>query len=199
MKRILILTILLMSSLAWAGSTTVVVGQVSSGSGGGGACSTSTDSVQFAFADTEEGRSAGACTTTTYRGQYFILSGATVLTGVSLLCNRDVNPTGNTTIYLYAYDTEGDAPSGSALASCTVANSSLSATATETFFEFSSPYSASASTYCVYAVTEDAFVISRTNTNPVANSTSILSTDSGSSWSEGASYDYLGEGIYGCN
>ncbi len=30
MKRILILTILLMSSLAWAGSTTVVVGQVSS-------------------------------------------------------------------------------------------------------------------------------------------------------------------------
>ncbi len=36
MKRILILTILLMSSLAWAGSTTVVVGQVSSGAGGGG-------------------------------------------------------------------------------------------------------------------------------------------------------------------
>ncbi len=35
MKRILILTILLMSSLAWAGSTTVVVGQVSSGAGGG--------------------------------------------------------------------------------------------------------------------------------------------------------------------
>ena len=35
MKRILILTILLMSSLAWAGSTTVVVGQ----GGGGEACS----------------------------------------------------------------------------------------------------------------------------------------------------------------
>lgn len=36
MKRILILTILLMSSLAWAGSTTVVVGQ----GGGGAACLT---------------------------------------------------------------------------------------------------------------------------------------------------------------
>ena len=36
MKRILILTILLMSSLAWAGSTTVVVGQGGSGGGGGG-------------------------------------------------------------------------------------------------------------------------------------------------------------------
>jgi len=40
MKRILILTILLMSSLAWAGSTTVVVGQ-----GGGGEVSCSTPSV----------------------------------------------------------------------------------------------------------------------------------------------------------
>jgi len=38
MKRILILTILLMSSLAWAGSTTVVVGQGGAG-GGGAACS----------------------------------------------------------------------------------------------------------------------------------------------------------------
>ena len=37
MKRILILTILLMSSLAWAGSTTVVVGQ--GGGAGGGGCS----------------------------------------------------------------------------------------------------------------------------------------------------------------
>ena len=41
MKRILILTILLMSSLAWAGSTTVVVGQ--GGGGGEGGCAGGSD------------------------------------------------------------------------------------------------------------------------------------------------------------
>ncbi len=56
MKRILILTILLMSSLAWAGSTTVVVGQVSSGAGGGGAafCSAAGNIVEETW-DTESG------------------------------------------------------------------------------------------------------------------------------------------------
>ena len=53
MKRILILTILLMSSLAWAGSTTVVVGQVSSGAEGGAAfcssCSGTGSSPSFCW------------------------------------------------------------------------------------------------------------------------------------------------------
>jgi len=48
MKRILILTILLMSSLAWAGSTTVVVGQ--GGAGGGGAfCTGCTGELLFCW------------------------------------------------------------------------------------------------------------------------------------------------------
>ncbi len=51
MKRILILTILLMSSLAWAGSTTVVVGQ---GGGGAAFCSAAGNIVEETW-DTESG------------------------------------------------------------------------------------------------------------------------------------------------
>ena len=63
MKRILILTILLMSSLAWAGSTTVVVGQ-----GGGGEeafCSTCTGDLVFCWgmtADSVDITASGGCT-----------------------------------------------------------------------------------------------------------------------------------------
>lgn len=64
MKRILILTILLMSSLAWAGSTTVVVGQVSSGAGGGsacaGACNTAAAYEEWTSSTTDLGIGASA-------------------------------------------------------------------------------------------------------------------------------------------
>lgn len=66
MKKLLILSILLMSSLAWAGSTTVVVGQVSSGSGGGG----TTCSGNYGQTGNGSGNLKGAGFTWVYRISY---------------------------------------------------------------------------------------------------------------------------------
>ena len=64
MKRILILTILLMSSLAWAGSTTVVVGQGGGGEAFCSSCTGSGTSPSFCWevaTDTENVSTDGGC------------------------------------------------------------------------------------------------------------------------------------------
>lgn len=197
MKRlILVLAILALASPVFAGfGTTIIDG--SFGSAAPAECTTSTDSVQVAFATSAN--SSAEVSGTSYRGQFFTLAAATTITGVSLTVIDGNTDTGSVTCHLFAYDTSGDAPTGSSLASVTVNASDISGTSTEHFFAFSSAYSATAGDYCIYFIANDSakMSISRTNTG-VAGTAAILSSNSGSTWAEQA-YDYLGEGVYGCS
>jgi len=96
MKRILILTILLMSSLAWAGSTTVVVGQ-----GGGGACSSSLASAQGSASTTN---GVGSSQTEMYYTK--VTAGATGYANTMIMRTQYGGDGEN--IWMAVYDSDGD-------------------------------------------------------------------------------------------
>lgn len=143
MKRILILTILLMSSLAWAGSTTVVVGM--GAPAGCTSCSPST--AQFNSSKTTTAGSLGAYTL----AWEFTLTSAKCITGIS----GEVFDSGNAGNILYEIWSGTHAGGPSAVVSgCSVAvdGTSIPNTYTqgvETAGDFESIQSLTAGTYFV--------------------------------------------------
>ena len=138
MKRILILTILLMSSLAWAGSTTVVVGQ-----GGGGepsciGCSTSNDSIQ-----TESGVTQTFDATGVRTAWQFTLASTTCVTGLYVNCSNAGSEEETAYIYTNSSNAPGTAVDG---CSCTIQTGTSKA---DVFGAFASTVTLSAGTYWV--------------------------------------------------
>jgi len=190
---VLALSILLVASFASAKIYYRVAGGVASGEAP--SCTTDNDSQLVAFSD-ETTNASRTSTDTVWYGQYFELASAATITGVSFEAQR-YGTSGTYNLYLYEYDTTSDAPTGDVLATHSADVSALPGSATETFFEFSSYPELSAGDYIVYAVGPDA-------SNGVGWSRSLNDINgtymyyNGSSWSENASYDMRGLGIYGC-
>jgi len=168
---------------------------------GGEECTTENDSQQYPFLGTST--AARECTDTTWYGQTFQLGSAITTTGVYLYCSKDSSSSGSYSVHLYAYDTGTDRPTGDELASSTVDVGSLPAygSPAEFFWEWASVAELSAGWYIVYGVggsgTNNSLNIYR-DSNAITG-TYISTSDSGTNWTENASYDLRGGGIYGCS
>jgi hypothetical protein len=186
MKRILILTILLMSSLAWAGSTTVVVGQ----GGGGESCASCTTSNDSAFVtDTISGYSnANEVIWLAYK---FTTATTKCVTGAYFHCTDGGTSTGAT---MEIYTDAGGNPGSIVSAGYTSTVANLPDTEADVEFAFASTQTLAAGTYWMVwkcASTNVTYYYSSGGTGWK------YSTDSGSSWSS-SSY-HRQAGVNGCD
>jgi hypothetical protein len=162
------------------------------------ACTTANDSLQFAM--TSVSSNTTAVDGTNYRGVTLLEGAAYTITSISVYCVDTSSDTGSIVSELYAY-TSPD-PTGSVLATVTVACSALPNTAAQYEFAFSVPYNLVVSTDYVITfrgIDGGSMNIYRDTTNSIANSYIIHSYDSGSNWATDANYDLRADGVYGCS
>lgn len=163
-------------------------------------CTVDNDSQLVALAGTHS-NTTGVDDSSNLRGFAWQSDGST-LTGASVYCVDTSSDTGNMIAKLYALDTGTNRPTGSLLASVTVASSALPNSAAVHFFEFSSAYTTSNGTwYVVYfeGASGGAMNVHRNNANPLANVYYYYSYNFGTDWTEDSTtYDLRGDGVYGC-
>lgn len=185
MKRWLILIALLMSSLAWAGSTTVVVGQAAAGG------LTCTDgSGDSALLTQNTGTADSAITDTKWKYQQFQFSVTTRITSIEIYHNS-ASGTGNVIMSIYTDDGDDHPSAEVSGTSVTRAASGLSYGAMNKY-SLSTPWTATANTKyhfvlrCTGTTPLEYWAVDTSGTNPYTGGTSGYSSDSGSTWIDNA-------------
>lgn len=136
-----------------------------------------------------------AYSTTTWRGQTFTASSNYDLTSIKIKVYK-TGSVGNTVVEVYA--TSGGLPTGSALSTGSIANTSLSFSATWTEITMSafSPVSGTQYAITVHSTGSTCWWRRDATSPTYAGGTAISSSDSGSSWSSSPTLDYMFE-VYG--
>jgi hypothetical protein len=164
----------------------------------GASCTVDSDSLQFAMA------SVSANTTevggVNYRGVTLLEGTAYTITSISVYCVDTSSDTGSIVAELYTFSSPD--PTGSVLATSTVACSELPNTAAQYEFVFASPYALAGSTDYVITfrgIDGGSMNIYRDSTASISNSHIIYSYNSGVDWANDLGYDLRADGVNGCS